>query len=308
MLNKHEKATIAYFDQFDFPLTEAELKRWSFSEFVLDSVGVGLNKSSSCGRSLDMPSIRIEIESKQGFYFLKGREEIVEIRKQRYIIADQKFQRALKFAKLFRLLPSVRMIAVCNSLAFSNARTTSDIDFFIVTRPGMIWLTRFWLQAFLRLFRLRPHDHGVSIEDAICLSFFTTSDNLDFNNLQITKPDIYLALWLSQLITVYDPDNIYNEIWQRNTWIKDILPEAQAYNLAPQRRIVYTAWSKVFIPLTCDFLEKTLKKIQKKLLPDSLRTMANQDVRVVVNDKMLKFHSNDRREEMYNKWRKKLNN
>ena len=305
-MNKQQIATIVYFDQFDFPLTEAELKRWSFSEFVLDSVGIGLNKSSPFGRSLDMSSIRREIESKQGFYYLQGREEIVETRKQRYIIADHKFQRALKFAKLFRLLSSVRMIAVCNSLAFSNARTTSDIDFFIVTRPGTIWLTRFWLQAFLRLFRLRPHDHGVSIEDAICLSFFTTEDNLDFENLQITKPDIYLALWLSQLITVYDPDNIYNEIWQRNSWVRDILPEAQAYNLAPQRRIAYTAWSKVFTLLTCGFLEKKFKKIQKKLLPDSLRIMANKDVRVVINDKMLKFHSNDRREEMYNKWREKL--
>ncbi len=292
MLNKQEKATIAYFDQFDFPLTKEEIDRWVVSPVVLDSI--------------NHDDVDLAVESKQGFYYLQGREEIVEIRKKRYIIADQKFQRALRFSRLFRLLPSVRMIAVCNSLAFSNARTTSDIDFFIVTRPGMIWLTRFWLQTFLRLFRLRPHDHGVSIEDAICLSFFTTSDNLDFENLQIVKPDIYLALWLSQLITVYDPDNIYNELWQRNAWVRDILPEVQSYNLAPQRRIAYTAWSKVFIPLTCGFLEKKFKKIQKKLLPDSLRTMANQDVRVIINDKMLKFHSNDRREEMYEKWRNKL--
>ncbi len=286
-MDKQEVATIAYFDQFDFPLTKEELERWKFGFSDLDKMDINSD---------------LEVNLDQGFYFLKGREEIIDIRKQRYIIADKKFTRALKFARLFRMLPSVCMIAICNTLAFSNARETSDIDFFIVTKPGSIWLTRFWLQFFLRLFRLRPHDHGISIQDALCLSFFTTTENLDFTDLQIQKPDIYLALWLSQLVTVYDPDNIYQKIWDQNSWIKDVLPAARPYRVATQRRLQPSVYSKLFSFLTSGFFEKFLKKIQNKLLPESLCNLANIDTRVILNDSMLKFHSNDRRLQIYNKW------
>jgi len=292
-MNQQDIATIAYFDQFDFPLTKNELIKWRFSEQVLFNLKINPD---------------LDIDFQQGFYFLKNREVLVRIRQKRYVIADKKFQRALKFARLFRLLPSVRLVAICNTLAFSNARETSDIDFFIVTRPGTIWLTRFWLQTFLRFLRLRPHDHGISIQDALCLSFFTTSDNLNFINLQIQQPDIYLALWLSQLITVYDPDNIYKQIWEQNRWIKDILPQAEPYQVTMQRRLLPSKYSWIFNCITRNFLEKYLKNIQYKLFPQTLNNLANMDTRVILNDSMLKFHSNDRRLDMYNKWREKISN
>ncbi|MGB0757409.1 MAG: hypothetical protein ACPGO5_03050 [Patescibacteria group bacterium] len=277
-MNSAQKATILYFDQFQYPLTKTELDTWQLSP------------------DIEVDAENIHVESDQGFYFLSGRKEIVETRKQRYLIAEKKYLRALKYAKLFRLFPSVRMVAICNSLAFSNARDESDIDFFIVTRPGSIWLTRFWLQSFLRLFRLRPHDHGVSIQDALCLSFFSDTETLDFTSLQATKPDVYLAYWLAHLVVLYDPDNTYEKIWEQNKWVRSVLPHSSPYVVTPQRRISSSMWQVLFRPLVLSIWERPLRSIQEHLLSDTIKeTASSRDTRVVLDGHMLKFHTNDRR-------------
>lgn len=284
--------TIAYFDIFDYPLTRQEMEKWMInSELFLEG---NLANPENC------------IGQQDGFYFLKGGEDLVSIRKRRYLIAEKKYRRALFFARLFRLLPSIKMIAVCNTLAFSNTREDSDIDFFIITDSGKIWLTRFWLQSFLAIIGARPHDHGISIKDALCLSFFITSDNLSLAGIRSEENDVYLALWISQLVPVYDPDNLYEKLWQENKWVKKVLPNVYPNKPAQRRVISKSKWSILFWVFTLPFWENFLAKVQSDLFHQRIKAMANKDRRVVVNDKMLKFHTNDRLQEYNNLWREKL--
>jgi len=37
-------------------------------------------------------------------------------------------------------------------------------------------------------------------------------------------------------------------------------------------------------------------------MPQLLKEMANKDKRVIINDNILKLHSNDKREDISNKW------
>jgi len=240
--------TIAYFDIFDYPLTRQEMEKWMIDPKVTQQV-MGSETTDFC-RDVSC------IENLDGFFYLKGREELVFARKKRYLIAEKKYRRALRFARIFRLLPSVRMVAVCNTLAFSNAKDESDIDFFIITKPGKIWLTRFWLQSMLALLGIRPHDHGVSIKDALCLSFFITSDNLSLAGIRLEENDVYLALWISQLVPVYDPDNLYEKLWQENQWVKKVLPNTYFNQPARRRVIGKSIWSFLFLVFTLPVWEK----------------------------------------------------
>ena len=45
------------------------------------------------------------------------------------------------------------------------------------------------------------------------------------------------------------------------------------------------------------FLETLARRIQERRLPKQIAELANKDSRVVLNEFMLKFHENDRREE-----------
>lgn len=293
MDTNHIIPVIAYFDMFDYPLTQTELNKWQFGQSVRQALG---------------PFPNGLVEQTNSFYHLTGRSALVQLRHQRYLIAEKKFKRALRFAQIFRLLSSVRLIAVCNTLAFSNARDESDIDLFIVTSPNKIWLTRFWLQSLLALLGIRPHDHGVSIKDAVCLSFLTTEDNLNLQPISLNSQDVYLPLWISQLVPIYDPDGLYQKFWQVNSWIKKFLPQSYPLKVAARRQVKKTRWSGLFSFLTAGFWEQITKKWQNNLFPRRLKEMANRDRRVIINDKMLKLHTNDRLQEFQNQWLQKLKN
>lgn len=292
---------LAYFDIFDYPLTRQEVEKWAVSKKIAQKL---LNLPSLNSALADGFSRAVEV--KDGFFFLKGRKELVEIRKQRYLVADKKFRRALFFAKLFRLLPSVRLIAVCNTLAFSNAKEESDIDFFIITKPGTIWLTRFWLQSALALLGVRPSDNASSNQDSLCLSFFITADSLSLEKIKLDDEDIYLPLWISWLVPIYDPDNLSEKLWHENSWIRNFLPNAYRFRPAPQLIIKKTNWSFLFSVFTWPVWEVVLKKWQYKLFSSKIKKMANRDRRVVINDKMLKFHTNDRLSDFKKIWLEKL--
>jgi len=60
--------------------------------------------------------------------------------------------------------------------------------------------------------------------------------------------------------------------------------------------------------LDWQFFEDSAKKYQFKIMPPVLKEMMNLDTCVVVNDKMLKFHQNDRRAEYQEKFTKSLSN
>ncbi|MDO8435221.1 MAG: nucleotidyltransferase domain-containing protein, partial [bacterium] len=71
-------------------------------------------------------------------------------------IGGHKLRRAQRFAWLFGLLPWVRLVCACGSVAWGTADEESDIDFCIVTKPGRIWSTRFIIAGTLEVFGLRP--------------------------------------------------------------------------------------------------------------------------------------------------------
>jgi len=279
-------AALAYFDIFSFPLSRVELEIWQWRA--------------------DNGFANLPVEEDKGFYFLAGRKDNIKERQRRYQASVLKLKRARLFAKIFRLLPSVQMIAVCNSLGYFNARPDSDIDLFIIVKPGTVWLTRFWLQGILKLLRARPFDRGTR-KDSICLTFFLTSDQLDIGQLQIVKPDVYLHYWLTQLIPLYDPCGYYQQFLQTNSyWLKEHLPHYLPYRPSRRLQVKPSFFAKLFIPLTFAWWEKLARNLQLKIMPDKLKELAGQDSRVILSSKILKFHSEDNRLKYFNLWQKKI--
>lgn len=289
---------IAYFDIMDYPLAVTEIWKWLY--FPVDNPAAeGLRPSLSEILKIleDGQLIKSLVENQRGFYFLKNREDLVATRQERYILAEKKIRKAKLAAKFFRLIPGVKMVALCNSLAWTNAREESDIDFFIVTARNKIWTARFLTAGFLQLLGLRPSKNKT--RDKICLSFFVDEDSLDLESLALDQPDVYLIYWIAQLVPLYDRGGIYQKFWQVNAWVKDFLPNAfkrDAMITAEKERPAGKAGAA----------EKFFRWLQMKILPKNLKETANRDSRVVITDRILKFHVNDRREEYKQEWIKRI--
>ncbi len=287
MISQDQFKNLVFHDIFSYPLTAWELKKFAWHDDFT---------------SLENPD---NYQPVSGFYCLSNRQSIIKTRHDNFVISVAKLRRVRRLIKWLRLLPSVKMIAICNSLGFLNATAGSDIDLFIVTAPNKIWLTRFWLQGILKLLHLRPYDRGHK-KDSFCLTFFLSQADLDIRSLQINKPDIYLVYWLTKLLPMYDPENIYQKLWSANSWIKQYLPQVEPLELDNFWVVKKSLSTQLFSWLNWQIWEQPLKKIQLKLMPTQLKQMANRDSRVVINDKILKFHGADDKREYYQTlWKEK---
>lgn len=279
-------AALAFFDQFDYPLTLSELKRYRFP------AGGGEMKEpplSDVAVAARIP----EIGERDGFYFLSGRESIVDVRLRRYRLAEAKFRIASRAARLMRWLPSVRLVAVCNSLAWSNADRDSDIDLFVVVRPGMLWASRLFIVGALAILGGRPS--GRQSTDRLCLSFFVTEHAMCLASHAIPGGDPYLACWVASLVPLYDAGGVYRSFWRENSWILRPLPGATAATPPRLRSCVPPpAAVRALLP-AMRRIESVARAVQLRAFPAAIRALMNADSRVVVTDDVLKFHINDRR-------------
>lgn len=300
--------TVTYFDLFDYPLTELELFKW------LKSEGAGQISLSDIRDAISSQASELRhcLDLKSGFVFLRGKSEQARVRQDRSVISDRKFKRIIRVTKLLRLIPFLKMVAVCNTLAYQNPKETSDIDLLVIASSGRIWTVRFGVVFILKLLQLRP---GEAKWDPICPSFFLTEDNLNLEKIQLPQGDPYLQYWITQVYPIFDPENIGEKFYQANIWIKTYLPNVIFPRPSKRRRVedsVITRFIRKIQEFDIkevigNFFESGLKKFQMRILPDKLKQMANQDTRVIISDQMLKFHDDDRRAEFSEEYKRRLN-
>jgi hypothetical protein len=268
-------SAVTWFDVFDFPLTAVEAAHYSslFGQTV------------SVAEAVKILSDEPLIAQRDGYYYIEGMAENVRRRKHRFRLAGSKLKRAHLVARLFGLLPSVRQVAVCNSLAIANASEDSDIDLYVACRPGTVWLTRLMLAVPLIILRLRPTPGNQ--KDKICLSFLAAENAVDFDRLHLEGDDPYMRFWSATLLPLYTACPKTTQV--------------QTVSKPPSAACLYLGSKR-----TGSRLNKLAKRIQIRRFPESIRRMANLDSRVLISDDILKFHVNDRREHYREQFRSRL--
>lgn len=299
--------TIAFFDLFDRPLSAEELWRYCGARCGLDELRETVSNGLAEAKS---SSFRAETGTLNGFYFLKGRDEIVILKNKQDELAKRKNKIALRAAKILRFVSGIKMIAICNNFSYHK---DSDVDLFIIIKRGRLWLARFLVTVVLHIFKLRRHGEN-HISDRICLSFYSSEEKMNIAEIALKPSDPYLCYWLAILRPIYGYD-CYEIFFNANGWLKAILP-----NAAPRRKeecefikdsrasLLMKKINGVWFNRRCgDFLEKMAKKIQLKKMSNNINSVANKnDTRVIISDTMLKFHEQDRREEYLDRWRDNL--
>jgi hypothetical protein len=282
--------TVLWFSLFEYPLTVFEIWKWLLAPqraYGLGEVYAVLEGSQWLGNKL---------ETHEGFLALKGKgiHSLIVQRQTRFLDAERKFALLRRSAKYFYLLPGVRAVGVVNTMAWWSTKPQSDIDLYIVTRPGHIWSSRFWLVLPFLLSGRRPHhgEDGHGGKDPFCFSFFSTTEQLGLGDLSVSR-DVYMRFWIRSLVPVFDRDGSLGEFQAQNRWVTHTLPNARAriqHHHHEPRRLPSA-------PIQWKIAEPIFRLIQRSRLPVALREIANLDSRVVVSDDMLKFHDNDRREQ-----------
>jgi len=299
-LNTIEKSilkTIIYFDLFIFPLTKIELYKNLYSLENKISFQDFLNILENSNQLKNI------ISEKEGFYFLKNKENIVRERKEKYIISYKKYILAKRFIKILSLFKSFKFIGVCsNSLVLDNAKDDSDIDLFIITKENRVWTARLISVLIAKILNLRPKENNK--KNKMCLSFYV--DEKKMNMERFSDNNIYFIYWVSQIIPIYDEGDYSIRFFKENIWIKETLKNIFEFNTGYKRKINNTKKiiniRNILNYFSSDFLENIFKKIQLKTFNKEIKNKLNINDDVFCDDYIIKLHTKDRREEYKNKF------
>ncbi|MCK4891337.1 MAG: hypothetical protein KAS78_01580, partial [Candidatus Pacebacteria bacterium] len=154
-LEKQIIATVVYYDILNYPLTGFEI----FSYLIKGNINVissllnhnVLQQDQNDNKKLEIVNLKLSdiietldtneflknnLDQKLGFYFLKGREEIVQERSDRKKIWDKKWKKSKRIFWIMQIAPFSRLVMGSGSFSLGNTRKDSDIDLMIVAKKG----------------------------------------------------------------------------------------------------------------------------------------------------------------------------
>jgi hypothetical protein len=300
---------LSFFDIFDHPLTDRELFEYVYGA----NVHPRLDFFSFVTTIRTFPSTHCVCT--HGLWHLVGRESILATHTYRSASTFRKLRRLSLLARLIRHVPFVRGVYVCNTFAFNAANAASDIDVLIVVRSGRIWTARILTSALLSLFFIRRTHRRV--KNRICLSFYLADRALNISKFKLPD-DIYLSYWLRTLVPLYDPDLLGASILEANrALVSPFFAHAKYFSpsfaVAPYgqgtRSVIARFLEQVFDGEVGRGFENAVRAFQRRKIMHNPESLVHaKDTRVVVNDRVLKFHENDRRALYRDMWLRRLKN
>jgi hypothetical protein len=191
------------------------------------------------------------------------------------------------------------MVAVTNSLAFGTATAESDIDLFVVTAPGRLYTSRFFMKLFTQIFGVRAH--GSKTAGRFCQSFFVTENALSLEGVAL-EFDPHLAKFVAEMKPIFGLEVYEKFIKANEPWVRPYLKhpiELHTENIRPH--------------LFAGILRKIMELILRLSVCEAvfLRFMRHRDAQfkakavtthgeksIVETPDMFKMHINDTRREI----------
>ena len=270
--------TLSYHDIFDFPLKFSELYRFLITP-----------------KPVSVEVLRVEltqgnIGKKDRYLFLKGKQKNLVLRMQREKNSLKKLEKAKRVAKIFKFIPGIIFLGISGSLSMKNAKKDDDIDLFVITKSGEIWMTRgicILILTILGVYRNRNQKH---VKDRMCLNML-----IDENNLNIKTKNIYTAHEVGQVLPLFQREKGYEKFMNKNGWIKRYLANYKPF------RVEEASMSLLTIP----WLVLKLLRFEAIARFLQLRYMGRPGGNEVVKDGFLAFHPGNNGKEIVAKFEAK---
>src|ERR1044071_785977 len=233
---------LLYSDIFSYPLTAAEI--FGRLEIPCDDI-----KLVECElRQLVAARVLFQFND---LYSLHDDVSLALRRQAGNKMAKDIMPRAISRSRLIYSFPFVRAVMISGSLSKDFMEQSGDIDFFIVTAPGKVWITRGLLALFQRVALFNSHKY-------FCVNYY-----LDHDHLSLDERNIFTATELITLKPMCGNEH-YEALLRSNEWVKEYYPRfkpvAGTSNCAlpwwPKR--LFEALLKPFAPILDAFVMKRL--------------------------------------------------
>jgi hypothetical protein len=140
--------SVLFASLFDYPLTLAQLR-----QTLIES---SLTPSEIEATYAHSESLHAMIEHREGFFFPRGRRDLICERRRREAHSRIFLDRHRRLLSVISALPYVEMVALSGSIAHLNLDGAGDLDLFIVTRGRHVWSVTIAVVILAKVLRRRP--------------------------------------------------------------------------------------------------------------------------------------------------------
>jgi hypothetical protein len=203
-LGPNERAiarSVLYASLFDYPLTLAQLR-----QTLIESTQTPSQIRAVYERSSALQEV---VEHREGFFFPRGRHEIVAERRRREARSRQFLARYRPLLGVISALPYVRMVALSGSIAHLNMEGRGDLDLFIVTRGRHVWSVTVVVLMLAKLLRQRR---------LLCANFVVSDERL-----VLDQQDLFTASQIIHLKPLVGR-HFYKKLLAANPFVKRFYP------------------------------------------------------------------------------------
>ncbi|MEZ4722596.1 MAG: nucleotidyltransferase domain-containing protein [Flavobacteriales bacterium] len=193
--------SLAYFDVFQYPLKPSEVHQFTKTPIARQNIVPTLNYLVNLG-----------LIYKHGQYYSLVDDVALTTRREKgNDMAATMLKRARFFSHLISRFPFVRGVCISGSLSKGYIDELGDVDYFIITKPGRLWIARTLLIAFKKVFLLNSKKY-------FCVNYF-----VDTEHLEIPDKNIFTATEVMTLIPVYSMES-HQAFVNSNKWAESYLP------------------------------------------------------------------------------------
>lgn len=204
---------LIYYDVFDHPL--------SFEELSKSGIMHKVHSANEFRASLEKLRSEGLIGEKNQYYFLGEKEWTVDSRLSEQKRVKHFMMMARISSRIISTFPFVRAVLISGALSKERVEKKGDIDFFIITEPGRLWLSRTLLVLFKKIFLLNSFKY-------FCLNYF-----IDTRSFDVPNKSLYTATDIVTLLPVYNM-SLYSDFLAVNDWAYEYYPNY------PQRKAPFS--------------------------------------------------------------------
>lgn len=238
--------TISYCHQFGYPLTKGEIWHRLVSEKAAHSIhpkNLTTKKKTISNTSFRAfeKALRELIKQKKvfehdNFFGLKPLSKNVTLRQQRAEFSQKKWLEVSAAKEWLARIPWIEAIFITGSLAMNNCTKDDDVDFFIVTQPNRLWLTRVLVGLIAMLHGRRRSWHSAP-PNSWCFNLWLDTEHLQ---LPPASRSLYHAYEVIQAKPIFDRHDTVDFFYKQNTWVHEWLSNWEVKKNVEARRIFST--------------------------------------------------------------------
>jgi hypothetical protein len=231
-------------------------------------------------------------------------------RDQKWEFMDEYREYINQWSWIWRHIPCVRKVYLCNSITFNALHNNSDIDLCIITRSQYIRFARTFSWIFTKLIWLqRKKGKYSNNRKKFCLSFYIDEWHTNISHLRKRQWDVYLSYWVAHTVLLYSDMTLSDShLIETNKKLLSFLP----YHPPTQSIYIETTvirdisyFKKIVEFVLCNPLGKiiqySIKLIRWTILEYKKSNLSSHTQKeIIISPYMLKFHQ-DKRDIIQNK-------